>query len=66
MVEFKKFVMEAPEPDGLEEEEGQDVQTEIMEDIIEGEKEEAKEMYDINKEEEDKKDETGEDKRDME
>ena len=35
--------MEAPEPDGLEEKEGQDVQTEIMEDIIEGAKEEAKE-----------------------
>lgn len=67
MVEFKKFVMEAPEPDGLEEKEGQDVQTEIMEDIIQGAKEEAAEMDDINNEEkEGQDDETGEDKRDME
>ena len=66
MVEFKKFVMEAPEPDGLEEKEGQDVQTEIMEDIIDGAKEEATEASEEIKEEEDKKDEDSEDKRDME
>ena len=66
MVEFKKFVMEAPEPDGLEEKEGQDVQTEIMEDIITGAKEEAAELQDDVKEEEVKDDENDKDKSDME